>query len=39
MIDITIITKMLTQFYFSKYLFMASVIYGIFKLVKSLIYR
>lgn len=39
MIDITILTNLLTQFYFAKYLFIASAIYGIIQCIKGLVYR
>ena len=36
MISIEIMVNLLTQFYFAKYLFIASIIYGLFKLVERL---
>lgn len=36
MIDITILKNIFTEYYFSKYLFMASCIYGIFRLIGKL---
>lgn len=37
MIDINIFTNLFTEYYFSRYLFMASCLYGLFRLVGKLI--
>lgn len=37
MIDLTIFKNLFTEYYFSKYLFMASCLYGLFRLVGKLI--
>lgn len=37
MLDITIFTRLFTEYYFSRWLFMASCFYGIFRLVGKLI--
>ena len=37
MIDITMFTQMFTIFYFSKYIIMASAIYGMMRLIKYII--
>lgn len=39
MITIQVFTSLMTNFYFSPYLFVASVIFGIMQCIKGLIYR
>lgn len=37
MVDITLLTNVLNNFYFTKYLFMAGAVYGVMRLLKMLI--